>query len=702
MQNITSVITGLVSIELVGKFYSVEIDVENLKKKYFIGNELTPVEVIRILKDYGFKVAHKKFKTFQEFQKFPLPAILILKDGNYSVLFGIKEDKVLYFNSKDKKISEIKSEEFNDLWKKEAILLYPKFKTTRFHLNVKWLLNEFLKYKSIFSQVIISSIFIQIFALITPLFIQIIVDKVLPHFAMSTLHVVGAAFLIVILFDGILNYMRNYLLYHTANRIDAGLGARVYRHLLSLHFKYFETRKVGNIIARIRELENLRQFMTNISLSVLLDTAFSIIFIIIMFIYSAILTLISLLFIGILALISFFSTPIIRQKLEEKFQKGAQMHAFLVESITGIQTVKSLSIEGKIIKDWENYLGEYILSAFRLSDLANRIFTLSQTLQKLMILSVIYIGVSQVLNNKMTIGQLIAFQMFASQLTVPILRLIHMWQDFQHARLSLERLGDIINTPTEVEGATLKFTALKGEIIFKNVSFKYFHDSPEVLKNVSFKISPGQLVGIVGKSGSGKSTIAKLIQRFYFPTEGSIFIDGVDIRQISPTFLRSKIGVVPQESFLFSGTIKENIAIAKPDATMDEIIKVAKLAGAHEFISEMPLGYDTIIEERGESLSGGQKQRIAIARALLINPKILIFDEATSALDYESERLILETIRKLKGTRTIIFISHRLSFMKECDFIIVIDKGKIVEIGTHDVLIKRNGLYAYLYMQQEM
>ncbi|GAB5046246.1 peptidase domain-containing ABC transporter [Thermodesulfovibrio sp. TK110] len=515
-----------------------------------------------------------------------MPAIITLKNGSFSIVFGLKNDRVLYFDCQNKRIYEITSKEFDNLWKNEVIVLYPKLKATTFYLNFKWLFSEFFKYKSIFSQVILSSGFIQVFALVIPLFIQIIVDKVLPHFAMSTLHVVGAAFLIVILFDGILNYMRNYLIYHTANKIDAGLGAKVYRHLLSLPFRYFETRKVGNIIARIRELENLRQFMTNISLTVLLDTVFSVIFILIMLIYSVILTLVVLIFIGILALISFLSTPIIRQHLDEKFQKGAQMHAFLVESITGIHTVKSAAVEGRMIKNWENHLGEYIFSAFKLSNLANKVFTPSQTLQKLMILAVIYFGVTQVFENKMTIGQLIAFQMFASQLTVPVLRLVHMWQDFQQAKLSLERLGDIINTPSEVEFETLKISELKGEIVFKDVSFRYYNDAPDVLRGVSFKISPGQLIGIVGRSGSGKSTIAKLIQRLYLPTEGSIFIDGVDIKQLSPLFLRSKIGVVLQESFLFSGTVKENIAIAKSDASMDEIVRAAILAGAHEFIQE--------------------------------------------------------------------------------------------------------------------
>ncbi|AEE13737.1 type I secretion system ATPase [Thermodesulfobium narugense DSM 14796] len=694
MQEEQLISTGALSIELVCKFYSIDIDIEVLKKKYFVKSELTPEEIVRILKDNKFKASYKKFKDLEKLQNYTLPIIAISNDNKYYVVFGIKEKSVLYFDAIEKKIKELGIEDFDNLWKKEAIVLYPKFAASFFSLNLKWLFKEFLKYRSIFSQVILCSAFIQIFALVTPLFIQIIIDKVLPHFATSTLHVVGCAFFIALLFDGVLSYMRNYLLYHTANKIDAGLGAKVYRHLLSLFFRYFETRKVGNIVARIRELENLRQFMTNISLSVLLDTVFSIIFIAIMFVYSVTLTLIVLLFIGVIALISFFSTPVIKRQLDEKFQKGAQMNAFLIESITGIRTVKSLAIEGKMVRDWENYLGEYILSAFKLSDLANKVFTPSQTLQKLMILGVIYLGVNQVFDNKMTIGQLVAFQMFASQLTAPVLRLIHIWQDFQQAKLSLERLGDIINTPPELRGEYVSLQNLRGDIIFKNVSFKYSHDAPEILKNISFRIFPGQLVGIVGKSGSGKSSLVKLIQRLYLPTEGAILIDGVDIKQVSPIWLRSKIGVVLQDSFLFSGTLKENIAIAKPDASMDEIVKVSMLAGAHEFIQEMPDGYNTYIEERGESLSGGQRQRIAIARTLLIDPGILLLDEATSALDYDSERIVLETIRKLKGTRSIVFVSYRLSFMKECDVILVLDKGKLVEAGHHNALIKRNGIYA--------
>jgi subfamily B ATP-binding cassette protein HlyB/CyaB len=693
--------TGLVSIEVVSKIYSVSIDIQAVKRRYFVEGELSREEVLRILQDHGIRSRLKSLKTIDELMKYPAPSIIISTDNQFHIFLGKKEDKIFIFDCNEKKPKEITAEEFMQFWNKEAIAIYPRFTKTEFFLNMKWLFKEFYKHRPVFSAVITASLFIQLFGLVTPLFIQVIIDKVLAHHALTTLQVVAGAFMGILIFDTIMNLMRNYLLYHTANKVDASLGAKVYRHLLSLPFRYFEIRKVGNIIARVRELENLRQFMTNISLTVLLDTVFSVVFIAIMALYSVYLTLIVMTFVLAIAVISFVATPMIKRRLEEKFQRGAANQSFLVESITGIQTVKSLAIEGKMIKDWEKSLGEYIMSAFRLSNLGNVAVTSSQALQKIMTLAVIYFGVSLVFDQSMSVGQLIAFQMFASQLSGPILRLVHMWQDFQQAKLSLERIGDIINTPPEVVGGAVTVKELKGEIIANDVSFRYAPESPLVLSDVSFEIAAGMMVGIVGRSGSGKSTIAKLIQRLYLPVEGTMVVDGIDIRHMDPLFLRYRTGIVLQECFLFSGTIRDNIAMAAPDANMERIMQVSRIAGAHDFISEMPLGYDTYVEERGSSLSGGQKQRIAIARALIMNPNILIFDEATSSLDYESERVIQQNLNLIREGRTVIFIAHRLSVMRDCDMVIVIDKGKIIETGKHESLMKKNGLYAYLYKQQE-
>jgi subfamily B ATP-binding cassette protein HlyB/CyaB len=693
--------TGLVSIEVISKIHSVSIDMQAVQRRYFIEAELSREEVLRILRDHGIRSRLKKFKSTDELLKYPTPLIIISPDNEFHILIGKKDENFFIFDCNEKKPKNMTAEEFSKFWNGEAIAVYPRFTKTEFFLNMKWLFKEFYKHRPVFTAVITASFFIQLFGLVTPLFIQVIIDKVLAHHALTTLQVVAGAFMVVLVFDTIMNLMRNYLLYHTANKVDASLGAKVYRHLLSLPFRYFETRKVGNIIARVRELENLRQFMTNISLTVLLDTIFSVVFIAIMAVYSGYLTLIVLAIVFVIALISFIATPMIKERLNDKFQKGAANQSFLVESITGIQTVKSLAIEGKMIKEWEKGLGDYIMSAFKLSNLGNVAVTSSQTLQKGMSLAVIYFGVSLVFDKSMSVGQLIAFQMFASQLSGPILRLVRMWQDFQQAKLSLDRIGDIINTPPEVVGGAITVKEIKGEIVAKDVAFRYAPESPLVLDGVSFEIKAGMMVGIVGRSGSGKSTIAKLIQRLYLPVEGTIMLDGVDIRHMDPLFLRYRTGIVLQECFLFSGTIRENISMAAPGASMESIMQVSRIAGAHEFISEMPLGYDTYVEERGTSLSGGQKQRIAIARALIMNPNILIFDEATSSLDYESERIIQQNLNLIRQGRTVIFIAHRLSVMRDCDMVIVIDRGKIVETGNHEALMQKDGLYAYLYKQQE-
>lgn len=693
--------TGLAAIEVVSKIHSISIDMAAVKRRYFIENELSSAEALRILRDHGIRSRLKKFKAVEDLLQYPTPLIFLSKNNEFHILIGKKDDKLFVFNCHEKKPVEMTAGDFMQFWNGAAIALYPRFTKAEFFLNMKWLFKEFFKHRPVFASIITASFFIQLFGLVTPLFIQVIIDKVLAHHALTTLQVVAGAFMAILLFDTIMNLMRNYLLYHTANKVDASLGAKVYRHLLSLPFRYFEIRKVGNIIARVRELENLRSFMTNISLTVLLDTVFSVVFIAIMVLYSGYLTMIVLGFVLAIGLISLIATPMIKRRLEEKFQKGAANQSFLVESITGIQTVKSLAIEGKMIKEWEKSLGDYILSAFKLSNLGNVAVTSSQALQKMMTLAVIYFGVSLVFDKSMSVGQLIAFQMFASQLSGPVLRLVHMWQDFQQAKLSLERIGDIINTPPEVVGGAITVKQLQGQIAAKEISFRYAPESPLVLDHVSFNIHAGMMVGIVGRSGSGKSTIAKLIQRLYLPIEGAMMIDGVDIRHMDPLFLRYRTGIVLQECFLFSGTIKENIAMAAPDASMERILEVSRIAGAHDFISEMPLGYDTYVEERGSSLSGGQKQRIAIARALIMNPNILIFDEATSALDYESERVIQQNLNLIRKGRTVIFIAHRLSVMRDCDMIIVIDRGKVIETGNHVSLMEKDGLYAYLYKQQE-
>ncbi|OPY66629.1 MAG: Toxin RTX-I translocation ATP-binding protein [Syntrophorhabdaceae bacterium PtaU1.Bin034] len=421
-----------------------------------------------------------------------------------------------------------------------------------------------------------------------------------------------------------------------------------------------------------------------------------------MFLYSVKLSLVFICFVLLVGLLYVTVTPELRRRLQAKFQMAAQSNSYLVETVTGIQTVKCLALEGSVQKKWEDYLSDYVTSSFKLSTMSSISGAISGTFQRLMTIVVLYLGVMQVIENKLTIGQLIAFQMFAGQFTGPFLRLVNLWNEFQQALLAVDRIGDILNNPTEVRTEkAITLPDLKGAIRFENVCFKYAPDAPYAVDRLSLDIHPGTSIGLVGRSGSGKSTIAKLIERLYLATEGAIFIDGVDIRHMNPTWLRYKIGVVLQENYLFSGTVRENISLPRPDAAMEQIIEVSKIAGVHEFVSQLPEGYDTLVGERGSTLSGGQKQRIAIARALITNPGILIFDEATSSLDYESEKLIQQNINAIKAGRTTLIIAHRLSAVRSCDLIVALDKGKIIERGTHEELMAREGYYHYLYNQQE-
>ena len=451
----------------------------------------------------------------------------------------------------------------------------------------------------------------------------------------------------------------------------------------------------------MRELDQIREFITNKSVSVIIDLFFSTVFLIVMFVYSRILTFVVLFVVSLIAILYVVFTPELRARLESKFQMGAQSNSYLVEAVTGVQTVKSLSIEGMMQKKWNDYLGKYVKAGFNLSIMSNFAGSLSNLLQKGMTIAILWIGVTLVIKNKLTIGQLIAFQMFANQFSAPVMRLVNLWNEFQQVLLGVDRLGDILNNPVEVTSdKAITLPKINGFVRVDNLSFKYTPNSPLVLDKINLKVNAGQSVGLVGRSGSGKSTITKLIQKLYLPLEGTIYIDEVDIRQMNPIWLRNNIGVVLQENYLFSGTIRENISMPRPDAPVEMIIEAAQISGAHSFISEMPQGYDTVVGERGSTLSGGQRQRIAIARALITNPKIIIFDEATSALDTESENIIMNNLDKIKRGRTMFIIAHRLSTVKNCDIIAAMDRGRIIEIGTHDELIKRKGYYYSLYTQQ--
>lgn len=695
--------SGLIAFEAISKINGIDVDLRSITREYGIGeDEITKEELLRIAKNAGFKAKIKEM-TLSETKKYPIPAIFILKNETYGVVLKINydEDKALIFIPEEKNPREVTYDEFNELSTGELIFFSHKMIDDKIKFGFKWFYKEILKYKQVLAEVMLGSFIVQLFGLITPLFTQVILDKVIVHRSMSTLNVLGIAFVVVALFEFVLNLTRNYIFMHTANKIDAKLGAKLFRHLFALPFVYFESRKVGNIIARVRELDQIREFITNKSVSVLIDLFFSSVFLIVMFVYSRVLTLIVLAIVALIAVLYVTVTPELRNRLNDKFQMGAQSNSYLVESVTGVQTVKSLSIEGTMQKKWEGYLGKYVRSGFNLSIMSSSAGSLSNLFQKIMTIAILWIGVILVIKNSLTIGQLIAFQMFANQFTAPVMRLVNLWNEFQQVLLGVDRLGDILNHPVEITSdKAITLPQIKGSVRAENLSFKYTPNSPIVLDKIGFNVKPGQCVGIVGRSGSGKSTITKLIQRLYLPFEGTIYIDDIDVRQMNPTWLRNNIGIVLQENYLFSGTIRENISMPKTDAPIELIIQAAQIAGAHQFISEFPEGYDTMVGERGSTLSGGQKQRIAIARALITNPRIIIFDEATSALDYESESIIMQNMDTIKRGRTMFVIAHRLSTVRNCDVIIALDKGKIIEMGTHDELMSQKGYYHNMYSQQ--
>ncbi len=696
--------TGLVCLDIVAKLNQINFDAYAVVREFAIESaDISQEELVRIAKNASFKIKQKNIAIKDIHPKYPLPAILQLKDDNYIVLLSVKpeENLALILCPPERQPKSIAIDELQESINPSVLVLRHKLLNEQVEFGFKWFFEEILKYKKIVGQVLLGSFVIQLFGLVTPLFTQVILDKVLVHRSLSTLNVLGVAFLIVAVFEFLLNLSRNYIFIHTTNKIDAKLGSKLFKHLFKLYFIYFSKRQVGNIAARVRELDRIREFITNKSVSVIIDLFFSVVFLAIMLLYSVKLTLISLLFLSITAILYLTITPELRAKLEEKFQMGAHSNSYLVETVTGVQTIKSLAIEGSIFKKWEEKLGRYIKASFNLSIIMNFAGSLSNLLQKLMTISILYVGVCLVIENKLTIGQLIAFQMFAGQFSAPMLRLVNLWNEFQQTLLAVDRIGDILNSPIELQSENaITLPSVNGDIKFDKLSFKYGVDSPNVLTNINFNIPAGAKVGFVGRSGSGKSTLTKLIQRLYYSTEGTVYIDGIDIRNMNPIWLRTHIGVVLQENYLFSGTIRENIVLPRPNVPMEAVINVSKIAGAHDFIAKLPKGYDTEVGERGSNLSGGQKQRIAIARALISNPKILIFDEATSALDYESEKIIRDNLNMITKGRTTIIVAHRLSTIKGCDFIVCFDDGKVVEMGPEEELLKHDGYYKHMYDSQ--
>ena len=656
----------------------------------------------KIISSIGLQVSISVFKK-EDLLRISLPVLIIWEDS----LRLIKEttQKSIIIASPTDGFVEIESNQIEKEYPNGVeYLIFNRINITptdRFNLN--WFLPVLNKYKSVLFQILISSFVIQLLTLANPLLIQVIIDKVISQRSLDTLQVLGIALLTLTIFEGFLISIKTFLFAETTNRIDQKLGSEVIDHLYRLPLEFFDRRAVGELGSRVDELEKIRNFITGQGLTTILDSFFSIIYIGIMLIYSVKLTIISLLVLPIQIILTIIGAPLFRRQYRETAQNNAKTKSHLVETLNGIQTIKAQNIETDSRWKWQDLYSKYIASSFKKTITSTAISQLSQVLQKISQLLVLWIGASMVLEGKLTLGQLIAFRIISSYVTQPILRLSTVWQTLQELNVSFERLGDIINIKKEKEetdNENISMPKISGLLKFDNVDFNFIKSNVNSLSNINLKIEPGTFVGLAGKSGSGKSTLTKLIPRLYKPSKGIVSIDNYDVTKVDLYSLRRQIGIVPQEPLLFAGTILDNLRINNKNASDELIVKVTKRANAHDFIMKMPDGYNTQIGERGSSMSGGQRQRIAIARTLLSEPKMLILDEATSALDFESEKIIVDNLINSYRDLTVIFISHRLQTLENADLIIMMEDGKIAESGTHSELLENKGSYSYLYNQQ--
>jgi subfamily B ATP-binding cassette protein HlyB/CyaB len=693
---------GLAVLVTLLRFHGIGAGAEQIRHQ--VGRAAVGVaEMLRVARGFGLK-ARACRSSWKRLDKIPLPGIAVLRDGGFLLLAKASEDKVLVQAPLSPRPTLMTRAELEAVWDGQLVLMARRASLSDLsrRFDVTWFLGAIHKYRHMLGEVLVASFFLQIFALASPLFFQVVIDKVLVHRSLSTLDVLVIGLVAISIFETVLGILRTYLFSHTTNRIDVELGARLFRHLLALPIAYFQARRVGDSVARVRELENIRNFLTSSALTLVIDLLFTFVFLAVMFLYSPLLTWIVLGAFPLYIAISAGATPLFRRRLDEKFQRGAENQAFLVESVTGVETLKAMAVEPQMQRRWEEQLAGYVAASFRVISLGNTASQAVQLVNKLVIAGTLYFGAQLVIDGNLSVGELVAFNMLAGRVSAPVLRLAQIWQDFHQARLSIARLGDILNTAAEptFNPARAALPPIRGDVALEHVTFRYRIDGAEVLHDVSFNVPAGQVVGIVGPSGSGKSTLAKLIQRLYVPESGRVLIDGADLAMVDIAWLRRQIGVVLQENVLFNRSVRDNIALAEPAMPMEQIMAAAELAGAHEFILELPEGYDTIIGERGSSLSGGQHQRIAIARALVSNPRILIFDEATSALDYESERVIQQNMQRIAKGRTVFIIAHRLSTLRATERIMTIERGRLVEDGSHDELIRTGGRYASVYRLQ--
>lgn len=694
---------GVAALVTIARFHNIAADAAQLKHAAAaVTGQFSGKDLVLSARSLGLKARIVSLRP-ASITSTPLPALVLDREGRHFILAKSDGKTALMMEHGApaptiKPLDEIVARSTGEM------LLFASRASLAGELarfDFSWFIPAIVRYRKLLLEVLGVSLVLQLFGLVSPLMFQVVMDKVLVNRTYSTLNVVCIALLISSVFEVLLTGLRNYVFAHTTNRIDVELGARLFRHLVALPLGYFGARRVGDTVARVRELENIRNFLTGQALTAIIDLAFSFVFLGVMCVYSVWLTLFVVASLPLYGLVSALLVPVFRVRLNEKFARGADNQSFLVESVSGVETVKAMAVEPQFIRRWESQLAAYVSAGFRVNQLGNVGQQLIQLVGKLVTVGTLFIGARLVIDGRMSVGELVAFNMMSQRVSAPVLRLAQLWQDFQQVGISMLRLGDILNTRTELPQSRQALPPIRGEVAFENIRFRYRPDGPLIIDGVSFQIGAGQVIGIVGRSGSGKSTLTKLLQRLYMPEQGTVRIDGIDLALADPAWLRRQIGVVLQENLLFNRSVRENIALTDPGVPLEAVIHAAQLAGAHEFICELPEGYDTVVGEHGSNLSGGQRQRLAIARALLTNPRILIFDEATSALDFETERAIRDNMKAICAGRTVIIIAHRLSAVRHANRIIAMDHGKIVEAGDHEALLRHGGYYAHLVSLQD-
>jgi ATP-binding cassette subfamily B protein len=640
--------------------------------------------------------------NWTDLRQLSFPAILQSPAKTWLVVYGIQGNNLIIANPLN---PEQKCETWSksllektwkgQLWQVEVVSQQEKF-------NLTWFLPAVWQYRGLLLEVLFTSFTLQVLGLATPIITQVIIDKVMVQQSLATLDVMAFALLAVAVFEGVLGTLRVFIFTHTARRLDLRLSAQLFRHLMRLPLAYFENRRVGDTVARVQELENIREFITGTAITVILDSIFAVVYLALMFYYNTQLTWVALAVLPLFALLTLGATPLLRFWLNETFNRSADSQSFLVETITGIQSVKGHGAEDTARERWEGLFARFIRTGFRASTTSNISNNIAGFLTNFSSLLILWFGARLVIEQNFTIGQLVAFQMLSGRVTGPLLRLVQLWQNVQQVLLSVDRIGDILNVaPEAAAGTGLVLPNLRGEVVFDEVFFRYQPQQEPILKGISLRVEPGMLVGIVGRSGSGKSTLSKLLQRLYAVESGRILVDGFDVNTVDLTSLRQQISVVLQEDYLFNGTILENISLNNPDISDAQVVEAAKKAIAHNFISELPYGYDTKVGERGVALSGGQRQRITLARLFLSESPILILDEATTGLDSETEQQVLENLQAFGRGRTVFMIAHRFEPLQKADLILVLEKGVLMEQGSHRQLLQKKGLYWSLYQRQQ-